>query len=53
MKDKRKAYEEKFDAQLKEWSARIELLKAKADNARADAKIEYIKTIEDYAAKAE
>ncbi len=46
MKDKRKAYEEKLDAQLKEWSAQISLLKAKADNAKADAKIEYYKTIE-------
>lgn len=46
MKDKRKAYEEKLDAQLKEWSAQIALLKAKADNAKADAKIEYHKTID-------
>jgi hypothetical protein len=46
MKDKRKAYEEKLDAQLKEWSAQISLLKAKADNAKADVKIEYYKTIE-------
>jgi len=46
MKGKRKAYEEKLDAQLKEWSAQIELLKAKADNARADAKVEYFKTID-------
>ena len=46
MKDKRKAYEEKLDAQLHEWSAQIELLKAKADNAKADAKIEYFKAIE-------
>lgn len=46
MKDKRKAYEEKLDAQLKEWSAEIALLKAKADNAKADARIEYIKTID-------
>ena len=46
MTDKRKAYEEKFDAQLKEWSAQIALLKAKADTARAEAKIEYYKTIE-------
>ena len=43
MKEKRKAYEEKFDAQLKEWSAQIALLKAKADSAKADAKIEYYK----------
>lgn len=46
MKDKRKAYEEKLDAQLKEWSAQIGLLKAKADKAKADAKVEYYKTIE-------
>jgi hypothetical protein len=46
MKDKRKAYEEKLDAQLKEWSAQIGLLKAKADNAKADAKIDYYKTID-------
>ena len=46
MNDKRKAYEEKLDAQLKEWSAQIALLKAKADGARADLKIDYYKTIE-------
>lgn len=46
MSDKRKAYEEKLEAQLKEWKAQIELLKAKASNASADAKIEYHETIE-------
>jgi multidrug resistance efflux pump len=46
MQDKRKAYEEKLDAQVKEWSAQIELLKAKADKAKAEVKIEYYKTIE-------
>jgi hypothetical protein len=46
MTDKRKAYEEKFDAQMKEWSAEIALLNAKADKAKAEAKIEYYKTIE-------
>ena len=46
MKDKRKAYEEKLDAQLKEWDAQIALLKAKAENAEADAKIDYYKTID-------
>ena len=46
MKDKRKAYEDKFDAQLKEWNAEITLLNAKADKAKAEAKIEYYKTIE-------
>jgi hypothetical protein len=46
MKDKRKAYEEKLDAQVREWSAQIDLLKAKADKAKAEVKIEYYKTIE-------
>jgi hypothetical protein len=46
MTSKRKAYEEKFDAQLKEWSAELALLNAKADKAKAEAKIEYHKTIE-------
>jgi hypothetical protein len=46
MKNKRRVYEEKLDAQLKEWSAQIALLKAKADNAKADAKVEYYKTID-------
>ena len=40
MTDKRKAYEEKLDAQLKEWNAEISLLKAKAENAKADVKLE-------------
>lgn len=47
MMDKRKLYEEQFDAQLKEWGAEMALLGAKADKAKADAKIEYYKTIED------
>lgn len=46
MTDKRKAFEEKFEAQLKEWNAEIALLKAKADKAKAEVKIEYYKTIE-------
>ena len=46
MTDKRKAFEEKFDAQLKEWSAQLALLNAKADKTKAEAKIEYYKTIE-------
>jgi hypothetical protein len=46
MKDKRKAYEEKIDAQLKEWNTEIALLNAKADKAKAEAKVEYYKTIE-------
>jgi chromosome segregation ATPase len=46
MEDKRKAYEEKLDAQLKEWNAQIALLKARAENAKADAKVDYHKAIE-------
>ena len=46
MKDKRKAYEEKLEAQLEEWNAQTDLLKAKADKAKAEAKIEYYKKIE-------
>jgi len=46
MKDKRKAYEEKLDAQLEEWSAQIALLRTRADKAKAEMKIEYYKTIE-------
>jgi hypothetical protein len=46
VKDKRKAYEEKFEAQLEEWNAQIALLKAMADKGKAEAKIEYYKTID-------
>ncbi|MBA4391761.1 MAG: coiled coil domain-containing protein [Syntrophus sp. (in: bacteria)] len=46
MTDKRKAYEERFEAELNEWRAEIVLLNAKADKARAEAKVEYYKTIE-------
>lgn len=46
MNDKRKAYEEKFDARMEEGSARIALLKAKAHKATAEAKVEYYKTID-------
>ena len=46
MKDTRKAYEEKLDAELKELDAQTALLKAKAENAKADAKIDYYKSID-------
>ncbi|OGR00842.1 MAG: coiled coil domain-containing protein [Deltaproteobacteria bacterium RIFOXYD12_FULL_50_9] len=46
MQDKRKAYEEKLDAQLDVWSAQIALFKARADKAKAEAKIEFYKNIE-------
>jgi len=44
--DKRKAYEEKLAAQLREWNAQITLLKAKAGTATANAKVEYYTTLE-------
>lgn len=39
-------YKEKAKAQLKEWNAQIDLLKAKADNAAADLKISYKEELE-------
>lgn len=51
MTGKRKEYEEKFDAQLKEWSAQITLLNVKADKASAEMKLEYYKTIENLQGK--
>ena len=45
MKD---AYEKKLQAQLDEWGAEIDKLKAKADNAEADAQLEYYKQIEEF-----
>ena len=46
MKEERKAYEEKLDAHLKEWKSRIAVLKAKADKAKADTKMNYYKIIQ-------
>jgi hypothetical protein len=46
MDNRRKVYEEKIDAQIKEWNAQIDLLKAKADKAKAEAKIDFYKTID-------
>lgn len=39
--DIRHVYKEKMDAQLKEWDAQWELLKAKADKMTGDAKIAF------------
>ena len=49
--EKKIAYQEKMDAQLREWSAKIDQLKAKADKAKAEAKIEYYDQIEALKAK--
>jgi hypothetical protein len=40
------AYQEKMEAQLREWAAKIDALKAKADRERADSKLAYYEQIE-------
>ena len=42
----KEAYQEKIEAQLREWTAKINELKAKADGAKADAKSEMNKRID-------
>jgi chromosome segregation ATPase len=47
------AYQEKIEGQLKQWSARIKELQAKAEEAKADTKIELQKHIQTLQAKKE
>jgi hypothetical protein len=42
----KEAYQEKFEAQIKEWSAKLQEYKAKADKASADAKIQMYQQID-------
>ncbi|RXJ90560.1 coiled coil domain-containing protein [Arcobacter sp. CECT 8983] len=42
----KKEYERKLQAQLDEWSAEIDKLKAKAEGEKADKKIEYYEQID-------
>jgi len=51
MNEKRDAYVQKLKAQLDEWNADINKLEAKADQAEAQAKIEYHKRIADLRAR--
>lgn len=51
--ESKKAYQEKLEAQLKEWSAKIEELKGKGKKATAEAKVELDKQIEALRAKQE
>ena len=44
--DEKKAYQEKKQAQLHEWDAKIEVLKAKAEKAEAEVKIKYQEQIQ-------
>lgn len=45
------AYKQKMEAQLKEWTAQINLLEAKAENAGADIKVARAKAIHELRAK--
>lgn len=47
----KEAYHKKMEAQLKEWSAKIDALKAKADKAGAEQKIKYYEHIESLRAR--
>jgi uncharacterized coiled-coil DUF342 family protein len=42
----KKAYEKKMDAMIREWSAKIDVLKAKADKAGAEQEIKYRETLQ-------
>jgi len=43
----KEAYEKKLQAQLDEWGAEIDKLKAKADSAEADAQLEYQRKVDE------
>ena len=45
METTKELYQHKMEAQMKEWGARLDLLKARADKASADAKIEIHKQV--------
>ncbi|EDM73001.1 uncharacterized conserved coiled coil protein [Roseobacter sp. AzwK-3b] len=45
--DEKQAYQQKLDAKLDEWKAEIYKLRAKAEGASADAKLQYHDQIDD------
>ena len=51
MNETKEAYVQKLNAKMDEWNAEIHKLEAKADQAEAEAKIEYEKQLEDLRAK--
>jgi CheY-like chemotaxis protein len=51
--EKKKAYQEKIEAQLNDWGARIDELKARATTSKAELKTKYGKQIEDLRSKQE
>jgi archaellum component FlaC len=48
---KKKAYVKKMEVQLKEWGSEIDLLKAKAEKSKAEAKLTYLKQIKELKSK--
>jgi peptidoglycan hydrolase CwlO-like protein len=46
MHNQKLAYQQKVDAELREWEAKAELLKAKGNNLVADAKLEFDKQLQ-------
>jgi len=51
MTDKRDDYVQKLKAKIDEWNAEIDKLEAKADQADAEARITYLKKLEELRAK--
>jgi len=49
--NKKQAYEERLTAELDEWKAKIDVLKAKAAKAESGAKVKYYETIEELQGK--
>jgi chromosome segregation ATPase len=49
--DIRDAYKKKMEAQLKEWSAQINLLEAKAENIGADMKVKHAEALRELRAQ--
>lgn len=49
--NEKEAYEKKTEAQLNEWSAEVDRLKAKAEKAAADAQIDFQREIDSAKAK--
>ena len=45
--DDKDAYRQRAEAKLKEWNARIDLLKAKAEQADAEGRIEYSRQVQE------
>jgi hypothetical protein len=44
---KKEDYVQKIEAQLKKWGSKIDILKAKAEKSKAEAKITYLKQVEE------